>query len=63
MYTGTGGPDTDIGAHLMGFLAGLVAGVWLSPFREKITRQVWQTRAGLLSLGAIGLAWVTAFAA
>jgi len=26
MYTGTGGPDTDVGAHLLGFVCGFVAG-------------------------------------
>ena len=33
MYTGTGGENTDVGAHLMGFLCGLGGGILLSPVR------------------------------
>jgi membrane associated rhomboid family serine protease len=63
MYTGTGGPDTDIGAHLMGFLAGLAAGVWLSASGTRFTEPGRQRQNGALALGILAGAWLVAFAA
>jgi membrane associated rhomboid family serine protease len=63
MYTGTGGPDTDIGAHLMGFLAGLGAGVLLAPLRGRLVNPLWQHRAGIAALALIAGAWGLAFSA
>lgn len=61
MYTGTGGPNTDIGAHLMGFLGGLAAGILLSPIREKLARPNWQRNAGTLAGLVVAGAWALAF--
>ncbi len=60
MYTGTGGPNTDVGAHLMGFLAGLTAGVALSPIRHRLVNDRWQNRSAILTLALIAAAWVAA---
>jgi membrane associated rhomboid family serine protease len=63
MYTGTGGPNTDIGAHLMGFLAGLAGGMLLSPLRQKLTQPGWQRNAGTLALVIVAGAWMLALQA
>ncbi|MDX1500069.1 MAG: rhomboid family intramembrane serine protease [Woeseiaceae bacterium] len=63
MYTGTGGPDTDIGAHLMGFLAGLGAGVLLTPLAERLPGRRAQNAAGTAALALVGVAWLLAFTA
>ncbi len=63
MYTGTGGDNTDVGAHLMGFLSGLAAGILLAPWRAKLTRQHWQRNAGILALLLVAAAWLLALAA
>ena len=63
MYTGTGGPNTDIGAHLMGFLAGLGAGALLSPLRQSLLNPAWQNRAGITALLLVAAAWGLAFRA
>ena len=61
MYTGTGGPNTDIGAHLMGFLAGLGAGVLLAPHADRLNDPRLQHRAGVVTLVLIATAWLVAF--
>jgi membrane associated rhomboid family serine protease len=63
MYTGTGGPDTDIGAHLMGFVAGFAAGILLSPLSSRLANAQWQNNAGILAVLLIAGAWIAAFAA
>lgn len=63
MYTGTGDANTDIGAHLMGFLCGLASGVVLTRWRDRLTDRRWQlagtATAAVLLIGA----WISAFAA
>ncbi|MEM9334636.1 MAG: rhomboid family intramembrane serine protease [Pseudomonadota bacterium] len=59
-YTGTGGPNTDIGAHLMGFVAGFGAGVLLANRRSRLGSPDLQRGAGALAIGAIAIAWVLA---
>ena len=63
MYTGTGGPNTDVGAHLMGFLAGFASGVLLSPLRDRLNDRKLQKRAGAVSILLVISAWVIAFLA
>lgn len=63
MYTGTGGPDTDVGAHLMGFLSGLAIGVLLVPIRARFTEARVQLYAGSLAVLAVVFAWILAFLA
>ena len=60
MYTGTGGERTDIGAHLMGFLCGLTAGMWLTAARGHLSRQRLQLSCGIAALATIGGAWALA---
>lgn len=61
MYTGTGGERTDIGAHLMGFLFGLGAGMLLTSVRERLDDRRLQQAAGIAALLLIGGAWTLAF--
>ncbi len=61
MYTGTGGENTDIGAHLMGFVGGFGGGVLLTRFRERLHRSQLQSSAAILAAAMLVLAWITAF--
>lgn len=61
MYTGTGDANTDIGAHLMGFLCGFTGGILLILVRDKLTRYVWQRSSAALVLLTIVGAWTAAF--
>jgi membrane associated rhomboid family serine protease len=59
MYTGTGGPNTDVGAHLFGFVCGFGAGYVLS--RRSIPRDSrTQLVAGGIALGLVFFSWVIA---
>lgn len=60
MFTGTGGERTDIGAHLMGFLFGLGAGMLLSPVRERLDSERLQWISGIGALLLIAGAWALA---
>lgn len=60
MYTGTGGPDTDVGAHLMGFVCGFALGVALVGLRERFKSDRLQITSALLTVGLIGFAWFRA---
>jgi rhomboid protease GluP len=62
MYTGTGGPNTDIGAHLLGFVCGFAAGmllIRLGPVRKDSRSQL---KAGALAYGLILSSWIIALA-
>ena len=61
MYTGTGGQNTDVGAHLMGFLCGLLAGVLLAPVRSSLASQRLQLHTGWLAVVLVGFAWAVAY--
>lgn len=63
MYTGTGGPNTDIGAHLMGFVCGMAGGMLLSPLQSRLTGKRLQTNAAILTCMLITVAWGLAFLA
>ena len=62
MYTGTGGPNTDVGAHLLGFIAGFAAGLILVRLGDIPKDPVTQLRAGLAALGLIIGSWIIALA-
>ena len=61
MYTGTGGENTDIGAHLMGFVCGLTGGMLLVRARERFGDAQLQKSTGLLAVATLILAWIAAF--
>lgn len=60
MYTGTGDANTDVGAHLMGFLSGLGSGVALAMLPRLPGQLRWQFTAGGAALAMVALAWVAA---
>jgi rhomboid protease GluP len=62
MYTGTGDANTDIGAHLMGFVCGFAAGMLLTLVRKQYFERRWQLLAGATGLFSIIAAWACAFA-
>lgn len=60
MYTGTGGENTDIGAHLMGFLSGFGGGLLLSRWRDRLSAPRVQAACGGLAITLLLSAWATA---
>jgi len=60
MFTGTGGPETDIGAHLMGFVCGFATGMLLTVLGPIPTDRRRQTAAGGIALSLILSAWFVA---
>jgi len=61
MYTGTGDANTDIGAHLMGFLCGFVGGMLLILVRDRLRDPRWQMSAALMSISLLLGSWIIAF--
>jgi rhomboid protease GluP len=61
MYTGTGGENTDIGAHLWGFVYGFGGGMLLARMRDTIDNAVTQKVAGALAFLLVAFAWALAF--
>ncbi len=59
-FTGTGGENTDIFAHLTGFIAGFGLGVLLARFRIPRARQVQQAWGGA-AVATLALCWILAF--
>lgn len=60
MYTGTGGPDTDIGAHLLGFVCGFLAGMLLVALGPVPIGRRSQAIAGTLAMILVASSWVVA---
>lgn len=60
MYTGTGGPNTDIGAHLLGFVCGFLTGMLLIALGPMPTDRRSQTVAGGIALALIASSWIVA---
>jgi membrane associated rhomboid family serine protease len=60
MYTGTGSENTDIGAHLMGFLCGLAGGVLLAAARRHLPGRWLQFGCGLAAIAIVSGAWLVA---
>lgn len=61
MYTGTGGPNTDIGAHLFGFLCGLGAGMLLTNHQLRIQTLRSQLVSASFAVLLVAGAWFLAF--
>ncbi len=61
MYTGTGDDNTDIGAHLMGFVCGFAGGMLLTRVRDRLADPHWQRVAAGATLATLVLAWIAAF--
>lgn len=61
-YTGTGDAETDIGAHLSGFVCGFAAGISLTFLTKYLANVRLQLICGAAALTLILTAWVTAFA-
>jgi rhomboid protease GluP len=59
-YTGTGGENTDIGAHLAGFICGFVSGILLIRVADKLNDQQLQKNCGILAIAIIALSWIMA---
>lgn len=62
-YTGTGDAQTDIGAHLSGFLCGFVPGIGLTFAARHLGNARLQAVCGAAALALILTAWVAALAA
>lgn len=61
-FTGAGGENTDIGAHLFGFVAGFCVGVVLARYPVPRSRST-QRNAGLAACALVVLAWAWGIAA
>jgi membrane associated rhomboid family serine protease len=60
MFTGTGDENTDIGAHLLGFICGFAMGMLLTMIGKMPAPPRTQVVAGSLALGLVGAAWLIA---
>jgi membrane associated rhomboid family serine protease len=60
MYTGTGGENTDIGAHLLGFVSGFGAGLILTRLGRLPKDTQTQLVAGAIAFGLIFFSWTIA---
>jgi membrane associated rhomboid family serine protease len=59
-YTGTGDANTDIGAHLSGFVCGFLTGAGLTLAASYLTQKTLQLTAGAAAISMIVLAWMGA---
>jgi len=59
-YTGTGDANTDIGAHLLGFVAGFSAGILLIRVAGKLHNQRVQLNSGIAAIAILTLSWIIA---
>lgn len=59
-YTGTGDANTDVGAHLSGFVCGFVAGVFLTYLYRYVPNQNVQRASGIAAIGIVVIAWLFA---
>lgn len=65
MYTGTGSGDgtTDVGAHLCGFVCGLIGGGLLTMPGNRLFERRWQAAGGAFALLLVTAAWIVALGA
>lgn len=63
MFTGTGGPNTDIGAHLFGFVCGFLAGMLLVALGPVPTDRRSQSVAGGIAILLVATSWIVALQA
>jgi membrane associated rhomboid family serine protease len=61
-FTGTGDENTDIGAHLAGFVCGFVGGTLLTMAASRLADRRLQLICGAAALGLLLLAWAVALA-
>lgn len=59
-YTGTGGPDTDIGAHLAGFVCGFGFGMLLTLLPKIPSSPQFQLLCGAAGVAILASAWIVA---
>lgn len=59
-YTGTGDANTDIGAHLAGFVCGFVSGIALTIATRFLTLRSLQLGSGIAAIAIIVVAWTVA---
>lgn len=59
---GSAGDHTDHGAHLFGFLAGVVVGIVLRLLRTRLPGPRWQTALSVAGMLVFAVAWKVAFA-
>jgi membrane associated rhomboid family serine protease len=59
-YTGTGDANTDIGAHLAGFVCGFLTGTVLTLAAKYLTQRSLQLGSGIAAISIIVLAWIVA---
>jgi hypothetical protein len=60
MFTGTGDENTDIGAHLLGFVCGFGTGMLLTIIGRMPAPPRIQRVAGATALGLVAIAWLVA---
>lgn len=60
MYTGTGDANTDIGAHLMGFVSGFGGGMLLVRTMDSLSSPRLQSACGLGAIALLLFAWTAA---
>ena len=60
MFTGTGDENTDIGAHLLGFVCGFATGMLLTVIGKMPAPPQTQKAAGGIALGLIAISWLIA---
>ena len=59
-YTGTGDANTDIGAHLAGFVCGFLTGTALTVAAKYLAQKTLQLAGGIAAISIIVLAWIVA---
>ena len=58
-YTGTGDENTDIGAHLSGFVCGFGGGMLLTLIADYLPARRIQLGAGIAAVMLVTLAWIS----
>jgi membrane associated rhomboid family serine protease len=61
-FTGTGDENTDIGAHLAGFVCGFLTGTLLTLAASQLAKRRLQLLSGAAALALVLTAWLAAFA-
>ena len=59
-YTGSGDANTDVGAHVTGFVCGLAAGMLLVTVDRHLADPLLQKIAGAAAIGIVAVAWLLA---
>lgn len=60
MYTGTGDANTDIGAHLMGFISGFASGMLLVRAMDSMSSERLQAVCGISAIALLLVSWAAA---